>query len=198
MKRSSLDGWYSRKRWLISRKRNSICHSLLKAIFISQVADDLSLHSSLFSIIYICPRSTKWKLSPLGYYTPEILTNSPQVPTQHRPAKWIKGMCGLCSGSARGNVTVCTSSTAWPWWGGTFKSTVLFYCQSMPNTYLDFTGDLRAFAKLTPEPRQRSYIFATPAFHLNHLHKKICYWNSRYLELSAPFTNSSSSGHFLV
>lgn len=58
-----------------------------KVIFISHVADDLSLHSSLFSIIYICPSSTKWKLSPLGYYTPQILRNSPQVPTQHGPAK---------------------------------------------------------------------------------------------------------------
>lgn len=58
-----------------------------KAIFLSHVADDLSLHSFLFSIIYICPSSTEWKLSPLGYYTPQILRNSPQVPTQHGPAK---------------------------------------------------------------------------------------------------------------
>lgn len=71
---------------ILERETPFVTHDC-KAIFISHVADDLSLHSSLFSIIYICPSSTKWKLSPLGYYTPQILTNSPQVPTQHRPAK---------------------------------------------------------------------------------------------------------------
>lgn len=73
-----------------------------KAIFISCVADDLSLHSSLFSIFYICPSSTRWKLSSSGYYTSPILTNSSRMPTQHGPARGIRATRGLCSGSAVG------------------------------------------------------------------------------------------------
>lgn len=73
-----------------------------KQFFISFVADDLSLHSSLFSIFYIYPSSTRWKLSSVDYYKPQILPHGPQMPTQHKPARWLQALSGLRSGSAIG------------------------------------------------------------------------------------------------
>lgn len=64
---------------ILERETPFVTHDC-KAVFISHVADDLSLHSSLFSIIYICPSSTKWKLSPLGYYTPKFLETALRCP----------------------------------------------------------------------------------------------------------------------
>lgn len=86
---------------ILKKETPYVIHSC-KAIFISCVADDLSLHSSLFSIFYICPSSSRWKLSSSGYYTSPILTNSSWMPTQHGPARGIRATRGLCSGSAVG------------------------------------------------------------------------------------------------
>lgn len=74
--------------------------SMTRQFFISCVADDLSLNSSLFSIFYICPSSTRRKLSSLHYYRPQILPSGPQVPTRHNPARWLQATSGLRSGSA--------------------------------------------------------------------------------------------------
>lgn len=106
---SSLDGWYS---WKIQLHMPPM------------VADYFSLHSSLFSIFYICPSSTKWRFSSPGHYTSQIHTSSTQMTTQHRPARWIKEMHGLCSGSAPAAV---------PQYLGGYQVHTVF-CQTVPST----------------------------------------------------------------
>lgn len=137
---------------ILKRKIPYVTHGR-KAIFISCVADDLSLHSSLFSIFYIGANSTNWKLYSLGYYTPRIPANSPQMPTQHGPARWIKETCGLCSGS-----TIRTMPQSVPpvlhGHEGHTKYVTLFASLCLAHIWA-FPEDLHTFAKFTLEKLTR-------------------------------------------
>lgn len=101
-------------RWLIFSKEKLRISPMVAKQFLFLVLQMISAYIPLFLVSSIfVPAAPSGKLSSLGYYTPKILTNSPQIPTQHGPARRIKETCRLCWSSAIGAMPQSVPP-AWP------------------------------------------------------------------------------------
>lgn len=153
VKRSSLDGWYSRKRWLIFLKEKLHLSLMIAKQFLFPMLQMISacipLYLALSIFVPAAPSENflPWVIIPLKYL--QTALRCPLSTDLQSESKECVG-CAQAQLQRQCHSLYHQHCTAM---GRTFKSITLLFCQSTPSTYRNSPEDLNAFAKFTLEPR---------------------------------------------